>query len=230
MKPVADTLAPELALHDWVLRHSGNALLARAAASAARAEREGHACAWLGEDGMDAAQLTALRAAPWVSSDVADAPFVLDGAGRFYLRRNAAAEQAVAAALQARATAPRVAVQGQAALLETLLPGAASAEQRSALAAVFGHRLFVLSGGPGTGKTTSLLALLLSMLRLHRECGWPGLPRIALAAPTGKAAARLQQALRSGMENLRARLGGDAAWQAALQHMPALQASTLHRL
>ena len=230
MKSVVNMLAPELALHAWVLRHAGDALLARAAASAARAEREGHACAWLGEEGMDAAQFAALRASPWVTTDVADAPFVLDAAGRFYLRRNAAAEQAVAAAVQARAAASIIAVQGQAALLETLLPGAVSAEQRHALAAAFGRRLFVLTGGPGTGKTTSLLALLLGLLRLHRECGWPGLPRIALAAPTGKAAARLQQALRLGLEQARARLGGAAEWQATLQHMPPLVASTLHRL
>ena len=230
MKSVVNMLAPELALHAWVLRHAGDALLARAAASTARAEREGHACAWLGEEGMDAAQFAALRASSWVTTDVADAPFVLDAAGRFYLRRNAAAEQAVAAAMQARAAASIIAVQGQAALLETLLPGAASAEQRHALAAAFGRKLFVLTGGPGTGKTTSLLALLLGLLRLHRECGWSGLPRITLAAPTGKAAARLQQALRLGLEQVRARLGGAAEWQATLQHMPPLVASTLHRL
>ncbi|MCK9367031.1 MAG: exodeoxyribonuclease V subunit alpha [Metallibacterium scheffleri] len=230
MNPAADALAPELALHAWVLRHTGDALLARAAASAARAERAGHACAWLGEEGFDAAQLVALCAAPWVSAGVADAPFVLDAAGRFYLRRNAAAELAVAAALQARATTPFRAVQGQDALLQALLPGAVAAEQRGALAAAFGRKLFVLSGGPGTGKTTSLLALLLGLLLLHRECGWPEVPRIALAAPTGKAAARLQQALRTGMQNLRARLHGDAAWQALLPQLPALQAGTLHRL
>ncbi|WP_276967249.1 exodeoxyribonuclease V subunit alpha [Metallibacterium scheffleri] len=230
MNPAADALAPELALHAWVLRHTGDALLARAAASAARAERAGHACAWLGEEGFDAAQLVALCAAPWVSAGVADAPFVLDAAGRFYLRRNAAAELAVAAALQVRATTPLRAVQGQDTLLQTLLPGAASAEQRSALAAAFGRRLFVLSGAPGTGKTTSLLALLLGLLRLHRDCGWPEVPRIALAAPTGKAAARLQQALRGGMQNLRARLHGDVEWQALLPHLPALQAGTLQRL
>ncbi len=39
MKSVVDMLAPELALHAWVLRHVGDALLARAAASAARAAR-----------------------------------------------------------------------------------------------------------------------------------------------------------------------------------------------
>ncbi|WP_298192383.1 hypothetical protein [Metallibacterium sp.] len=82
MKSVVDMLAPELALHAWVLRHVGDALLARAAASTARAEREGHACAWLGEEGMDAAQFAALRASPWVTTDVADAPFVLDVAER----------------------------------------------------------------------------------------------------------------------------------------------------
>src|SRR4051794_31240885 len=87
-------------------------------------------------------------------------------------------------------------------------------EQRAAAKVALAQGLTVLTGGPGTGKTTTvarLLALLASGTRL----------RIALAAPTGKAAARLQEAVQLEVGKL------DAADQEALQ---GLHATTLHRL
>jgi exodeoxyribonuclease V alpha subunit len=78
----------------------------------------------------------------------------------------------------------------------------------------------VLTGGPGTGKTTTVAGLLALLAEQAELAGHPR-PRIALAAPTGKASARLQEAVRLEIENLpewdRARLSG-------------LQAVTLHRL
>ena len=87
-------------------------------------------------------------------------------------------------------------------------------EQRTAAEVALSQGLTVLTGGPGTGKTTTvarLLALLAGGTRL----------RIALAAPTGKAAARLQEAVQLEVEKL------SAADQQALS---GLQATTLHRL
>jgi exodeoxyribonuclease V alpha subunit len=87
-------------------------------------------------------------------------------------------------------------------------------EQRAAAKVAMSQGLTVLTGGPGTGKTTTvarLLALLASGTPL----------RIALAAPTGKAAARLQQAVQLEVAKL------DAADQEALSGM---HATTLHRL
>ena len=234
MNAHATDAPPEQALHDWVLRNSGDALLARAAACAARAEHAGHACAWLAEEGFDAAQMDALRAASWVAAQPDAAPFVLDAAGRFYVRRNAAAEQAVAAHIARRAASAPAPIGNHAALLAELLPGAASDEQRAALAQAFGRRLFVLTGGPGTGKTTSLLALLLTLLRLGPAAGLPTPPRVALAAPTGRAAARMQQALHGGLQRMRpggaAALALDPSWTPALQALGDVQAGTLHRL
>jgi exodeoxyribonuclease V alpha subunit len=87
-------------------------------------------------------------------------------------------------------------------------------EQRAAAKVALSQGLTVLTGGPGTGKTTTvarLLALLASGTRL----------RIALAAPTGKAAARLQEAVQLEVDRL------DAADREALSGM---HATTLHRL
>lgn len=87
--------------------------------------------------------------------------------------------------------------------------------QRLAAALAATHWTTVVAGGPGTGKTHTI-ARILALLTAHRAAT-PRLPalRIALAAPTGKAAARLQEAVRD---------------QAAELGLPALTASTLHRL
>lgn len=87
--------------------------------------------------------------------------------------------------------------------------------QRLAAALAATHWTTVVAGGPGTGKTHTI-ARILALLTAHRSAA-PKLPalRIALAAPTGKAAARLQEAVRE---------------QAAELGLPELTASTLHRL
>ncbi|HWN27544.1 MAG TPA: exodeoxyribonuclease V subunit alpha, partial [Actinomycetospora sp.] len=97
--------------------------------------------------------------------------------------------------------------------LERLFVAGADDDQRLAAACCALSRVSVLAGGPGTGKTTTV-ATLLAVLRDQD----PTL-RVALAAPTGKAAARLQEAL-AEVELPpadRARLTG-------------LSASTIHRL
>ena len=95
-----------------------------------------------------------------------------------------------------------------------------SEEQRRAVRIALSQWITVLTGGPGTGKTTTVAGLL-ALLTEQAEHGGRRRPRIALAAPTGKAAARLQEAVRVEVENLaavdRARVSG-------------LQAVTLHRL
>jgi exodeoxyribonuclease V alpha subunit len=99
--------------------------------------------------------------------------------------------------------------------LARLFPGAGDGDQRAAASTCAEARVSVLAGGPGTGKTTTVSRLLALLREQHPE--W----RIALAAPTGKAAARLEEAVRSSTAVLpaedRARLGE-------------LSATTLHRL
>ena len=81
------------------------------------------------------------------------------------------------------------------------------------------RRLAVVAGGPGTGKTTTVARIV--ALLLEQPSATP--PLIALAAPTGKAAARLQEAVRAEAD----RLDVSADVREALL---GLEASTLHRL
>ena len=87
-------------------------------------------------------------------------------------------------------------------------------EQRSAAEVALSQGLTVLTGGPGTGKTTTV-ARLLALLAEGSHL------RIALAAPTGKAAARLQEAVQLEVERLE---------PADREALAGLQATTLHRL
>ncbi|EUA28612.1 uvrD/REP helicase N-terminal domain protein [Mycobacterium intracellulare 1956] len=70
-------------------------------------------------------------------------------------------------------------------------------EQRAAAEIAVSHAVTVLTGGPGTGKTTTIARLLALLLEHAERAGMPP-PRIALAAPTGKAAARLAEAVAAG--------------------------------
>lgn len=94
------------------------------------------------------------------------------------------------------------------------------AEQRAAANLALSQGLTVLTGGPGTGKTTTVARLLALLAEQAALEGRPS-PRIALAAPTGKAAARLQEAVQTAVDEL------DAADRSRLT---GLQATTLHRL
>jgi exodeoxyribonuclease V alpha subunit len=93
-------------------------------------------------------------------------------------------------------------------------------EQRDAAEVALAQGLTVLTGGPGTGKTTTVARLLALLVEQGVLAGRPRL-RIALAAPTGKAAARLQEAVQVEVRRL------EPADRVALT---GLQATTLHRL
>lgn len=224
----------------WVEARSGDAALAGAALALALAQAAGHVGLTVGEagslselpdhPGVDSA---ALAASPWVATDsgTTPRPFVFER-GRFYSWRQWQAEVRVAAALQQRLAAPTavppagLADAVAAALLPAVVAGThdPASDQRQALLQGAGRALFALTGGPGTGKTATVLKLLLlAQLSTSQPL------RIALAAPTGKAAQRLAQAMLSGKLALRARADLPADWLRALTHLPE-QALTVHRL
>ena len=84
--------------------------------------------------------------------------------------------------------------------------------------------LLLVTGGPGTGKTTTIARLLALRVAQARHAGAEP-PRIALAAPTGRAAERMADSLRRAVQQMMA-LGIDEPLLAALP----TQATTLHRL
>jgi exodeoxyribonuclease V alpha subunit len=73
-----------------------------------------------------------------------------------------------------------------------------SSEQRKAVGIAVVHRLAIISGGPGTGKTSIVLAIVRLLVRLGIRPG-----DIALAAPTGKAAHRMGESIRDGLAQVR---------------------------
>ena len=107
--------------------------------------------------------------------------------------------------------------------LARLFPGdEALGDQARAAATAVRHRLTVVAGGPGTGKTTTVAQVVALLVEQAAALGRPE-PLVALAAPTGKAAARLEEALHAST----ARLPLAPETAAALLE---LRASTLHRL
>ncbi len=102
---------------------------------------------------------------------------------------------------------------------ERLFPAGFS-EQREAAEIALSQPVTVLTGGPGTGKTTTV-ARLLALAAEQAELAGGSRPRIALAAPTGKAAARLQEAVAHEVAKLAA---------ADRRRLGELNAVTLHRL
>jgi exodeoxyribonuclease V alpha subunit len=210
-----------------------------AAALAVRAVRQGSVCiepATIAGDvaveGLTAAQVAAL---PWPEpeswSDVLSASRLVavgpdEDAGRplrlanrlLYLDRYWRHERVVAEYVDRASSAqpPDVDPEGLTRALKRLLPAGGPDRQRLA-AAVAAHRWFsIVAGGPGTGKTTTVARLLAVLQDLAG-----GQLRIALAAPTGKAAARLTEAVTDATSQLAAE---------DQQRLGALSAKTLHRL
>jgi exodeoxyribonuclease V alpha subunit len=141
-----------------------------------------------------------LEASPLIGAPGDYAPLILAG-DRLYLARYQAYEQQLAEQLLARAAdVPEV---DEEQLSDSLARLFAFNQQRPdwqrlAAAQAVRRRLAVISGGPGTGKTTTVVRLLAALLEQ------PGGERLAigLAAPTGKAAARMAEAIRNAKADL----------------------------
>jgi exodeoxyribonuclease V alpha subunit len=163
--------------------------------------------------------LATLERTAWVGRPGTVAPLVLDNR-RLYLAKYWQFEQQVAGTLGERLAC--VATLDAARLadgLRRLFPrgSGGGVDWQGVSAAIAVSRQFaVISGGPGTGKTTTVVKVLALLLEQT-----PGL-HIALAAPTGKAAARLTEAIREGKQRVDAPAG-------SLAGIPE-EASTLHRL
>ncbi len=167
--------------------------------------------------------LDAVRASPVVGQPGERQPLIIDRRGRLYLYRYWQYEQRLANDLRRRAKEASTGV-NEAQLrtdLDRLFPRHPALNgpdwQKVAAAVAALKRVCVISGGPGTGKTSTVLKVL-ALLTGQSERPL----RIALAAPTGKAAARMQESIRAAKPGL-----GLTPEQAA--QIPE-EASTLHRL
>ena len=176
---------------------------------------------------MQALAASRFVATPASSSEEAEAaPLVLEH-GLLYLRRYREYERRLALQLRriAARVVPEAAIERVAPLFATLFPAAHEGDHQARAAALALRRaLLLVTGGPGTGKTTTIAKLLAVRIAQANASQQPTL-RIALAAPTGRAADRMADSLRRAVAQMAAH-GIEAAW---LDALPA-QASTLHRL
>ena len=163
-----------------------------------------------------------LEASPVVGKPGDFRPLILDGS-RLYLYRYWNYERRLADILKERMGNDNLKINKSLLKdgLKRLFPGGKKGEtdwQKVAAFTSLTKRLCVISGGPGTGKTTTV-ARILALLK--EQAGSERL-RIALAAPTGKAAARLQETIKTAKMNLNC--------QEEVKAAITEEASTLHRL
>jgi exodeoxyribonuclease V alpha subunit len=153
----------------------------------------------------------ALRGSPLVSDGSgAPRPLVLDGADRVYLHRYWAHQEVLAGALRSRIDA-RGATIDEALLrqgLDRLFPTDPGADPAAELPRLAAERAVkqcfcVVSGGPGTGKTTTVVKILALLVEQADAAGRRF--RAELLAPTGKAAMRLAEAIRAAKAELACR-------------------------
>lgn len=193
--------------------------------------------------------LQALRSSPLVRSvttQLADAeldapdrgqPLVLGGTPAqplLYLRRYWLHERQVARSVLERTAASQPVDEALARQwLDRLFDPADPADRRAleidwqklACAVALRASLTVITGGPGTGKTYTAARLLALLFATHAD---PQHLRVALAAPTGKAAARLRQSIDASLQELSTRLGAELDLPTFTKRMGA--ARTLHSL
>lgn len=161
------------------------------------AVREGHVCLHLGDEnvrerlaalGLD--EVNGCLDTGVIGAPDSDLPLILDGE-RLYFARFFRDEASLARAFLGLAAAPPRDI--PAALLPDIFKarGVETDWQDVACFAALRSRFCVISGGPGTGKTTTVARILALAARMNAGTNF----RIRLAAPTGKAASRMSEAL-----------------------------------
>lgn len=166
------------------------------------------------------AWIAKLKASPVVGAPGAYCPLVLDARNRLYLYRYWDYEQKLVQAIRDRTGTSRLPVNAD--ILRTGLDRYFPPREQipdwqkvAAYAAVTGS-LCIISGGPGTGKTHTVANILALLLEQNETL------RMAVCAPTGKAAARIQESIKKVKPTL-------ACPPGLLPKIP-VEATTIHRL
>lgn len=210
-----------------------------AAALAVRGTRFGHVCIRLDRQReamvIEGQPPEVVEALPWpdpeewvaavsgslmVGDGRGEEPLVLDG-DRLYLERYFRYEQRMVDLIGARTAAPReVLTPGSRTVLDRLLSPVSGNRpnlQHAAAVNALTGKLTVVAGGPGTGKTYTVARMLAALAGTSAS-----FPRVALCAPTGKAAARLGEVIDE--------LAAGAERPIVRERLGTLQTGTIHRL
>ena len=193
----------------WVAQHFGNQerSLRRLAEAVSYANHLKHTCLDLGNyrqldnevlnqllENIDAA--TVKKSVPLPSADAQPHPLCRSEDGqKIWLQKYHHFETTVATCLLQRAAASRPLQASEDSLLNQLFDEN-SLEHREAASKALSHPLAIITGGPGTGKTWTVARLLVLLLQQNPAC------RIRLAAPTGKAGARMLESLHQAFRDL----------------------------
>ncbi|MEA5097402.1 MAG: exodeoxyribonuclease V subunit alpha [Burkholderiaceae bacterium] len=201
-------------------------LINRIAREVSLATSEGHVCVMLSDlaqqspnlDGENMRRLLLSSGVVGTPEAPDTRPLILDEDGRIYLHRYFDYERRLARRLLTAATPAEIVPRHMKLRLDELFARHEDEDapdwQKIAAALALQRKLTIISGGPGTGKTTTVVNLLACLLEQNPSC------RIALAAPTGKAAARMQEAIRQRA----------AALPAKIQSRLPAESFTIHRL
>jgi len=151
-----------------------------------------------------------------VSSPGGNTPLILTDNGQLYLQRYYLHEKKVFEIINRAARQPKTEISEiSRQRINSLLGDPKTNDQAKAAVCALENRLTIISGGPGTGKTTTVV----SILELLRESGYYTSPTdCLLLAPTGKAADRLRQSILGGLDRL----------NIEPEHFPT-ETSTIHR-
>jgi exodeoxyribonuclease V alpha subunit len=208
--------------------HEAAAVAKEAARECIMALSDGHVCADVkilaGKIGKSREEIKTLLAESGVISSVSEdrrLPLVLDEKGRIYLYRYFDHERKLADIIVAKvkddsfmplSRTVRDFLTGRFAANEIRLSGRTD-WQKIAVALAITSPITIISGGPGTGKTT-IVTTLIATLSLNEPP-----PRIALVAPTGKAAARMEDAIRKQVDTLEPEIRERLPKRASTIHM-----------
>ena len=171
---------------------------------------------------------TFLRGIDWdVAATKFDKDVLVFAEGRWYFQRNKSSVKEVNDRLRDFVAANKT--------MDDVAPGIFDAaakfvgfelneDQKKALRAAAGNRFTVITGGPGTGKTTTVCAILRALLKVHAD--WTE-KDIALAAPTGRAAQRMSEAVLDQCDGL---VNNEKETKDIVDKIGKLKGSTIHRL